>query len=68
MAKVLATPKQGVLVRHENYKQLDPAGEVVERNSYWLRRSRDKDVTLSDIAPVAPPVEADNVTTIKSKK
>jgi hypothetical protein len=71
MAKVFATPKEGVLVRHENGKQLDPAGEAVERNSFWLRRSRDGDVTLSDIAPVAPTVEADNVaavTPIKSKK
>lgn len=68
MAKVIATPKEGVLVRHENGKPLDPAGEAVERNSYWLRRSRDGDVTLSDIAPVPETVEADKVTPIKSKK
>jgi len=49
MEKVFATPKEGVLVRHENGKQLDAAGEPVERNSYWLRRERDGDVTLSAI-------------------
>ena len=47
MEKVFATPKEGVLVRHENGKALDPAGETVERNSYWLRRERDGDVTLT---------------------
>lgn len=49
MGKVFATPKEGVLVRHENGKSLDSAGEPVERNSYWLRRERDGDVTLSEI-------------------
>lgn len=54
MEKVFATPKEGVLVRHENGKQLDPAGESVERNSYWLRRERDEDVTISPVPPVDP--------------
>lgn len=59
MGKILATPKEGVLVRHENGKQLDAAGEPVERNSYWLRRERDGDVTLSEIpAPDAEPETA----------
>ncbi len=58
MEKVFATPKEGVLVRHENGKPLDTAGESVERNSYWLRRERDGDVTLTvpaaDETPAAP--------------
>ena len=53
MEKVFATPKEGVLVRHENGKPLDPVGEPVERNSYWLRRERDGDVTLTEL-PEAP--------------
>lgn len=52
MGKVFATPKEGVLVRHENGKALDAAGEAVERTSYWLRRERDGDVTLTDTAVI----------------
>lgn len=52
MEKVFATPKEGVLVRHENGKPLDAAGEAVERTSYWLRRERDGDVTLTDTAAI----------------
>lgn len=51
MEKIFATPKEGVLVRHENGKPLDPAGEAVERNSYWLRRERDEDVTFGPVPP-----------------
>ena len=54
MEKVFATPKEGVLVRHENGKPLDPAGESVDRTSYWLRRERDGDVTLTAVPDVAP--------------
>ena len=57
MEKVFATPKEGVLVRHENGKALDVAGEPVERTSYWLRRERDGDVTLTS-APEAAAEEA----------
>ena len=49
--KVFATPKDGVLVRHENGKALDVAGELVERNSYWLRREIDGDVMFGPIPP-----------------
>lgn len=70
MSKVFATPKEGVLVRHETGKQLDPAGEAVERNSYWLRRERDGDVSLGEVpeaaAEVAP--EAASVSTATTKK
>lgn len=58
MEKVLATPKDGVLVRHADGKKrgqpLAADGEAVERNSYWLRRERDGDVTLSALPAVAP--------------
>ena len=52
MEKIFATPKESVLVRHENGKPLDPAGESVDRTSYWLRRERDGDVTLTDTAAI----------------
>ena len=54
MPKVFATPKEGVLVRHETGKQLESAGEAVERNSYWLRRERDGDVTLGEVPETVP--------------
>lgn len=47
MNKVFVAPKPGVLVRHENGKPLDAAGESVDRSAYWLRRERDGDVTLA---------------------
>lgn len=53
MDKIFATPKEGVLVRHETGKALDVVGEAVERTSYWLRRERDGDVTLSAVPEVA---------------
>lgn len=53
MEKVFATPKEGVLVRHENGKALDVAGEPVERTSYWLRRERDGDVALTAVPEAA---------------
>lgn len=65
MEKVFATPKEGVLVRHENGKQLDAAGEPVERNSYWLRRERDGDVTLTE---VTTPAAAEPEATAPAKK
>ena len=67
MGKVFAIPKEGVLVRHENGKQLDPAGEPVDRNSYWLRRERDEDVTLTDV-PETAVEEAATPSTAATKK
>lgn len=67
MEKVFAIPTEGVLVRHENGKQLDPAGEAVERNSYWLRRERDGDVTLGPVQALpADPEPAPAKKTAKS--
>lgn len=45
--RVIAIPKPGVVVRHENGRRLDETGELVERNAFWLRRERDGDVTLA---------------------
>ena len=67
MGKVFAIPKEGVLVRHENGKQLDPAGEPVDRNSYWLRRERDEDVTLTDVPETAVEEAAAPASTKKNK-
>lgn len=56
---VFATPKEGVLVRHpDTGKPLAAGGEAVERNSYWLRRERDGDVTLGKV-PKAPAAAAE---------
>ena len=67
MAKVFATPKEGVLVRHENGKPLDAAGESVERNSYWLRRERDGDVTLTGV-PETSVEDSAATSTLAAKK
>jgi len=67
MGKVFATPKQGVLVRHETGKALDPAGEAVDRTSYWLRRERDGDVTLGEVPEVVPEATAEIAPTKKTK-
>lgn len=56
MEKVFATPKPGILVRHETGKPLDAAGEAVDRTSYWLRRERDGDVTLGEVPAIEPEI------------
>lgn len=68
MEKVFATPKEGVLVRRENGKPLDTAGEPVERNSFWLRRERDGDVTLSPLPPADPEPAPEPATAKKTVK
>lgn len=68
MSKVFAIPKSGVLVRHENGKPLATDGEAVERNSYWLRRERDEDVTLGPVPPSAPELTSEPVPAKKTTK
>lgn len=68
MEKVFAIPKEGVLVRQENGKLLDPAGEPVERNSFWLRRERDGDVTLDPLPPSDPEPTPEPVAAKKTAK
>lgn len=65
MEKIFATPKPGVLVRHEDGRALNPAGEVVERTSYWLRRERDGDATLGPV-PEQPTAATETVVKAKS--
>ncbi len=67
-AKVFATPKAGVLVRHENGKALEAKGEAVERNSYWLRRRNDGDVTLTDLPAAATTTVATEDPAVPAKK
>jgi hypothetical protein len=70
MPKIFAVPKEGVLVRHANGKPLDTAGEAVERDSYWLRRERDGDVTLGEVPAETPAdvVEAASAAPTKKAK
>jgi len=53
MAKILATPAKGMRVRKPDGAVLNPDGEQVERDSFWLRRERDGDVTLSAVPEMA---------------
>jgi hypothetical protein len=49
MTQVFATPKPGLLVRRpDTGKPLAPGGEFVDLSSYWRRREKDGDVTLSE--------------------
>lgn len=52
MKYVIATPKEGQRVRHPNGKLLDPAGEKVVRDSFWIRREKDGDVTLGEVPAI----------------
>ncbi len=57
--QVIATPLRGLIVRKENGEVLKAEGEPVERNSYWLRREKDGDVSLAAIEqPVAKKAKA----------
>lgn len=47
--KVMAKPIKGVTFRKENGEFIKPEGEVVELNSFWIRRRNDGDVTLSEL-------------------
>jgi hypothetical protein len=50
--KVMAKPNKGVTFRKENGEFIKPEGEVVELNSFWIRRRNDGDVTLSEIPKI----------------
>lgn len=47
--KVMAKPNKGVTFRKENGEFINPEGEVVELNSFWIRRRNDGDVKLTEI-------------------
>ena len=66
MAKVFATPAEGLRVRKPDGIPLNPAGEPVERDSFWLRRERDGDVTLAEYTE--PAAASDDAGTAKSRK
>ena len=67
--KVFATPAPGLIVRHpDTGKPLDAAGEPVDRNAYWLRRERDGDVTLAEIAPTEAEAAPEAPTAPATKK
>lgn len=46
---VIAKPAKGVRVRKEDGKFLPEGGDTVTHSSYWARRLKDGDVTLSDL-------------------
>jgi hypothetical protein len=50
MPQVKATPINGARVRKPNGEILKAEGEVVERESFWLRRANDGDVRLDPVA------------------
>lgn len=57
MPQVKATPINGARVRKPDGAILNAAGEPVERSSFWLRRKKDGDVTLEEIAAQEPAAE-----------
>jgi hypothetical protein len=55
MAHPILIPAPGLRVRKPDGTLLAPEGEVVEMNSYWLRRLAD-----GDVAPASSPDQAPN--------
>jgi len=47
--QVIATPINGARVRKPDGQILKPEGETVERDSFWLRRKKDGDVSLAPV-------------------
>lgn len=52
---VFATPAAGLKIRKEDGGFLPEGGDTVIHSTYWARRERDGDVTLSDDLPVDAP-------------
>lgn len=46
---VIAKPAKGLRVRKEDGTFLPEDGDTVIHSSYWARREKDGDVTLSDL-------------------
>lgn len=58
MSNVLIKPKNGARVRKPDGGILAEAGEQMPRNSYWLRREKDGDVTISELPAEKPAAKA----------
>lgn len=46
---VIAKPNKGLRVRKEDGTFLPEGGDTVTHSSYWARRDKDGDVTLSEL-------------------
>lgn len=68
MPQVIATPINGARVRKPDGQILKAEGETVERDSFWMRRKNDGDVSLTAAVPPPAGDDAANVTPIKPKK
>lgn len=55
---VFAKPTSGLKVRKEDGKYLPDDGDTVIHSTYWVRREKDSDVTLSDLPKEDLPAEA----------
>lgn len=51
---VFAKPNAGLKIRKEDGTYLPEAGDTVIHSTYWARREKDGDVTLSDKLPTEP--------------
>lgn len=51
---VFITPKAGLKIRKEDGTYLPEGGDTVIHSTYWARREKDGDVTLSDKLPTEP--------------
>lgn len=50
--RVWVTPREGLDIPDpETGELLRPAGQEKEQSSFWIRRKRDGDVTISDTKP-----------------
>jgi len=48
------TPKAGLKIRKEDGTYLPEGGDTVIHSTYWVRREKDGDVTITDKLPTEP--------------
>lgn len=65
---VFAKPKEGRKVRKEDGAQLPAEGATVTHSSYYLRRQKDGDLTLSEVAETKAPAAVPGQAEKKSSK
>lgn len=57
--RVLAKPNAGKMFRKPNGEFINPKGEEVILDSFWKRREKDGDVTLTEIGKKSLPSNSD---------
>lgn len=67
MNRIFVTPKTDTKVRKPVNGHLDPKGEEVNEEGYWLRRAADGDVTISEAPAASPAADLTKAATGRAK-